>query len=151
MNLAHEPKEPNTTDLAHVGAKVDFAVQRFAYLRQHPDGQPGQPFILDNAVAFSMSLMLGTFLDLILDVCDGRLPYGKHFDVQLTPEGMDVTIHIQHPPNESRPGYKLIRRLASSINVDHDKRCLVLKMSGASISSGFPQQDPSVCPPSIAG
>jgi hypothetical protein len=151
MDLTHAPPEPSVTDLARVGAELDFAVQRFAYLRQHPDGRSGQPFLLDNAVAFSMSLILGALLDLILDVRDGHLPYGKQFDAQLTPEGMDIILHIERPPNEFRSGYRLIRSLASSVTVDDDGRRLVIKMSAASITSGFPEQDPSVCPPSVAG
>lgn len=150
MDLTHTTEEASPWDIARVGAELDFAVQRFAYLRQHPDGQDGQPFLLDNAVAYSMTLMLGILLDLLLDVCDGRLPYGKNLDAQLTPGGMDMTIRIRRVPDESRPGYKLIKNLASSVAVNHDKQCLVIRMSCASISSGFPQQDPSVCPPSIA-
>jgi hypothetical protein len=149
MDVTHSPQDVTALDLVRVGAKLDFAAQRFAYLRQHPDGRPGQPFVFDNAVAFSMTLMLGMLLDLILDVCDGHLPYGKTFDADLTPDGMDVTIQIRRVPDEARPGYKLIKSLASSIAVNHDKRNLVIRMSGASIDSGFPQQDQSVCPPVI--
>lgn len=151
MDLMHKSEEASAWDIARVGAELDFAVQRFAYLRQHPDGQSGQPLLLDNAVAFSMTLMLGILLDLLLDVCDGHLPHGRSFDAHLTPGGMDVTIRIRRAPDESRPGYKLIKKLASSVTVNHDKHCLVICMSCASINSGFPQQDPSVCPPSIVG
>jgi hypothetical protein len=151
MTVTLTPDDADADALARVGAGFDFAVQRFAYLRQHPDGQPGQPFTFDNAVAFSMSLMMGILLDLLLDVCDGRLPSGREFDAQLTPDGMNVTIRIQRAPDESRPGYRLIKKLASSVTADHDNNRLVICMSGASIASGFPQQDPTVCPPSIVG
>lgn len=150
MNVTGPPEEPYATDIARVGAELEFAVQRFAYLRQHPDGQPGQPFTLDNQVVFSMSLILGILLDLLLDVSDGHLPYGKDFDAQLTPDGMDVIIRVRRAPDESRRGYRLIKNLASSIAVDRDKQCLIIRMSAASINSRFPQQDPSVCPPAIA-
>jgi hypothetical protein len=144
------PEEAIAMDLARVGAELDFAVQRFAYLRQHPDGRPGQPFTLDNAVAFSMTLMMGILLDLLLDVCDGRLPSGREFDAELTPDGMNVTIRTRRAPDESRSGYRLIKNLASSVTVDGHNNRLVICMSAASINSGFPPQDPAACPPSIA-
>ena len=150
MHVTTTSKDATALDLARVGGEVDFALQRFAYLRQHPDGQSGRPLLFDNAVAFSMALMLGILLDLLLDVCDGSLPHRKDFDAQLTPDGMDLTIRIRRVPDESRPGYTLLKNLASSVAVNHDKDCLVIRMSAASINSGFPQQDPSVCPPVIA-
>lgn len=150
MDVTNAPEKANATDLARIGAEVDFAVQRFAYLRQHPDGRPGQPFSLDNAVAFSMTLMLGILFDLLLDVCDGHLPSRREFRAELTTDGMDVTVQIRRVPDESRPGYRLIKNLASSVTVDHDKRLLIINMSAASINAGFPERDPSVCPPSIA-
>jgi len=61
-----------------------------------------------------------------------------------------LAIRIQRVPDESRAGYKLIKSLASSVAVNHEKTCLVIRMSAASINSGFPQQDPSVCPPVVA-
>jgi hypothetical protein len=151
MDVTYPPgKEVSATTIARVGAELDFAVQRFAYLRQHPDGQAGQPFPLDNAVAFSMVLMLVILLDVLLDVCDGCVPYGNDFEARPTAGGMDVIIRIRRVPDEARPGYRLIKNLASSVTVDHDKRLLMITMSAASINAGFPEQDPSVCPPSIA-
>ena len=150
MEATNTSKEDTALHLALVGASFEFALERFAYLRQHPDGQSGQPLLFDNAVAFSMTLMLGMLLDLLLDVRDGGLPQGKDFDVEMTPDGMDLTIRIRRVPDESRPGYKLFKSLASSVAVNHDKDCLVIRMSAASINSGFPQQDPSVCPPVVA-
>jgi hypothetical protein len=151
MDLTGTHEEANATDLARVGAEVDFAVQRLAYLRQYPDGRPGQPFVLNNAVAFSMAMMLGTLLDLILDVSEGRLPRGRDFIAELTDDGMDLTVRIQRGPDESRPGYKVLKDLAYSVTVDADKHCLVIRMSAASINARFPRLDPGVCPPSIAG
>ena len=107
MEASNTSKEDTAVRLARVGARFEFALQRFAYLRQHPDGQSGRPLLFDNAVAFSMTLMLGILLDLLLDVRDGALPQGKDFDVEMTPDGMDLTIRIRRVPDESRPGYKL--------------------------------------------
>jgi|tagenome__1003787_1003787.scaffolds.fasta_scaffold19873381_1 hypothetical protein len=151
MEASNTSKEDTALRLARVGAEFEFALERFAYLRQHPDGQSGRPLLFDNAVAFSMTLMLGILLDLLLDVRDGALPQGKDFDVEMTPDGMDLTIRIRRVPDESRPGYKLLKNLASSVAVNQDKHCLVIRMSAASINSGFPQQDPSVCPPVVIG
>jgi len=151
MDLTNTRKDVTATDIARVGAEVDFAVQRFAYLRQYPDGRPGQPFVLNNTVAFSMTMMLGILLDLILDVSDGRLPQGEDFTAELTDDGLDLIVRIRRGPDESRPGYKLLKDLAYSVTVDPDKRRLVIRMSARSINARFPDLDPKVCPPSIAG
>jgi hypothetical protein len=65
MEASSTPKEDPAVRLARVGATFEFALERFAYLRQHPDGQSGRPLLFDNAVAFSMMVWPPSLLHLL--------------------------------------------------------------------------------------
>jgi hypothetical protein len=94
-------------------------------------------------------VITGALLDLLLDTRGGAFPVGGEFLAVLTESGMEIRLKTKTSPVESRPGYEMLKRLASSIRIDSDDQ-LIIEITGASVAVGFPRRPEGGSAPVIA-
>lgn len=133
-------------ELASLGALVQFAVQRFIYLHQHPDGTPGQSFVWDDDAAVGTAFITGALFDLLLDALGGDFPSKGDFQASLTNAGMEIRVRVRRDLNDSRPGIGLLRRMASVLLVPESNE-VVISVTGTSVEAGFPRSKRSASSP----
>lgn len=145
----HRRKTTNG-DAVSLGTQIVFFVQRIMYLHQHPDARPGQKFLDNDDAAFTDVLVTGSVVDLLVDISGGTLS-AADFAASLTDDGVELRLGVRRSPDETRPGYQIMKGMSSSIVFDADKRCLTIKASGASVAAGLPGWTGKGCRPVIVG
>jgi hypothetical protein len=136
--------------LSALGAGIDFFAQRIMYLQQHPDARPAQELRFDDDAAFTSVLVTGALVDLLVDISGGTVSR-EDFDAPMTENGVDLHLRVRRDPDESRPGYRIMKLMASSMVFDRERGHLTICVTGTSVAAGLPKWQGPGCRPVIVG
>ena len=132
------------------GATMHFVAHRILYLRQHPDGAPGQEIRMDTASANCIALVIGALSDLIVSASGLAAPWsGTGINIK-DPVSLSVTMRLRQPPTGA--GTDILRSLSKSWDLRRlsDGHELVFELDAASIKAGLELlADDETCPPLI--